>query len=152
MANNFTYKARVGDNGKLEKVYSKRAFDSDLKLFSGMDIEISFKRWRKSRTLKQNALFHAYVHEISDQTKMSAERVKRAIKAQFLTVDILDYDGVPMTNPATGEVLKEVRDTSDLNTEEMSELCENVKIWVMDFGVYLKAPNEQEELKFKDLE
>jgi len=149
MANNFVYKARVGSNGKLEKIYSKRAFDADMALFSGMDIEISFKRWRKSRTLKQNALFHAYVHEISDQTKMSPERVKRAIKAQFLTIDILDEDGVPMTNPTTGEVLKEVRDTSDLNTIEMSELCDNVRLLVMDFGVYLKAPNEQEELKFK---
>lgn len=144
----FKYRADVDESGKIIKIYNKRGFDSDIKEFSGKSIYIEISRYRRSRTLKQNALLHVWIQEIADQTKMSTDRVKRAIKAQFLTIDCLDEEGVPMTNPATGEVLREVRDTSDLNTVEMAELCENVRIWVMDFGVYLKLPGEQDELKF----
>lgn len=147
MALSFKYKGHV-ENGVL-KIQGRKGFDGDLKqFFEGKDVQIEIKKWRKSRSPKQNALFHVYVGIIAEETGMAFERVKRALKAQFLTVDILDEDGVPVTNPATGEVLKEVRDTSDLDTLEMFELCENVRLWAMDFNIYLESPNEQGELKF----
>lgn len=143
-----SFKADVSSEGRLTKIYNKQSFDSELKGFAGKSIKIKISKWHRQRTTLQNALLHAYLQEIADQTKMPLDTVKRAMKAKFLTVDVLDEDGVPVANPITGEVLREVRETHTLSTVECADFCEEIRLFIMDFGVYLKSPGENEELKF----
>lgn len=148
MANDVTYVADVSEEGVITKIYNNYGFKEDIKrLFSGGKMNIKLSKHRKQRSVKQNAMLHAYFTEIADQTKMHPDKVKNAMKAQFLTVPVLDTDGLPIVNPVTGDVLTEVRDTSDLNTFEMTEFVENIRLFVMDFGIYLPLPEEQTAMK-----
>lgn len=140
------------ENPKIDLI-NRNGFLNEIKDFrDGARIWMVVETYYKQRTPKQNGLMHAYMQEIADQSKMSLETVKRALKAQFLTVSVLDEDDNPVVNPATGEPLTEVRETSDLNTVECMEFCENIRLFAMDFGIFLKEPGEQEELKFTGLE
>lgn len=117
----------------------------------GTELEILIRKKKKKRTLPQNALFHVYVDIISKEIGMSREWVKNHLKEKFLTVTAKNICGEILINKQTGEVMTEVRDTSSLTISEMIEFCENIRIYVMDFGIYLEKPNEQGELTFTDL-
>jgi len=148
MANNFVYKARVGDNGKLEKVYSKRAFDNDLKLFSGMDIEISFKKWRKSRTNKQSnyywgcvitSVIDGLVDAGYERYKLNSETVHEFLKEKFLKEEI--------TSKETGEIIYIPRSTASLSTVEFATYVDDIIRWSAEFlNITIPLPNEQSEM------
>lgn len=103
------------------------------------------------RTLPQNALFHVYCTIIAKEIGMTMQWVKDEMKKRFLTVPAKNMWGELIINKETGEVLTEIRDTRDLSKGEMAELCENIRIYVMEFNIYLEKPNEQGELKFTNL-
>lgn len=131
---------------------SKRAFTCDLMDFKDGDrVWITIETYYKTRTLAQNALLHAYLQEICDETGNELEQTKETLKKKFLTTPMLDKNGEIMCNPVTAEVLEYVKDTRHLTTVEMAEFCENIRLWAMDWGIYLVNPNEQSELKFKNL-
>ncbi len=112
---------------------------------------LSIERYYPQRTLPQNALFHVYFTEIAEYGGTTMLEVKGALKKLFLTVDVKDQEGNIMADPKTGEVLTRVMDTSELNEVQGIEFIENIRIWAMDFGIYLESPDEQAELRFKDL-
>lgn len=131
---------------------SLSSMQSDLRDFKdGARVWVEVSTYYRTRTLDQNSLMHAYFQEIADQSKMHPEKVKAAMKAQFLTVPVLDDDDNPVLNKKTGELLMQVKDTSELTTIECAEFCENIRLFAMDFGIYLKEPGEQEELKFTNI-
>ena len=112
--------------------------------------KIEISRYQKSRSVKQNSVFHWYCKEIAEETGMAADIVKACVKKKFLTTDITGEDGMPVCDTATGEILQYIKDTSDLTTVEMMALCENLRLWAMEFfNLYLPLPNEETELKFK---
>lgn len=117
----------------------------------GTELEIIIRKKKKKRTLSQNSLIHVYFDLISKDIGKSADWVKEHMKKEFLTVPAKNIYGELIVNEKTGEQLTEVRDTSDLNIGEMIEFCENIRIYVMDFGIYLEKPDEQGELKFTNL-
>jgi hypothetical protein len=86
---------------------------------------------------------------IASESGNTLETVKSVLKRLFLTRDVLDKDGDPVVNPKTGEVLTYVQDTSALSTVEMMEFTEQIRLWAMDFDIYLPLPDEQIDFKFK---
>jgi len=112
-------------------------------------VTVQIKTRRKARSLVQNRLCHAYFGIIASESGNTLETVKSVLKRLFLTRDVLDKDGDPVVNPKTGEVLTYVQDTSALSTVEMMEFTEQIRLWAMDFDIYLPLPDEQIDFKFK---
>lgn len=107
----------------------------------------TLKRYIKQRTPAQNSLIHMYFNIIADETGNDLATVKSILKKQFLTTDLKDAMDDIICNPKTGEPLTYVRDTSDLNTIEMAEFTEKVRIFAQDFGIILPLPEDQIRLK-----
>lgn len=123
---------RVNNVLNLDTPETKRrllAFVGALRGFYAVKVEPK----RDSRSLRQNAWYHACIVEpfrqfLADQDyeATSHEAAHEILKAKFLTVEIAD--------PQTGEVIgRRVRGSSDLSTEEFSDYCERCRAWLLDF-------------------
>lgn len=136
-------------NPKVDLV-SRKAFQADLLDFKhGERVWLETSTYYRQRSVSQNALLHAYLQEIADSTGNEMEQIKDVMKKKFLTTPMLDKDGEIVCNPITGEIMEYVKDTSALNTIDMMEFCDKIKAFAMDWGIYLEAPDEQRELKFR---
>lgn len=108
---------------------------------------IVIRRYIKQRTPAQNSLIHMYFNIIADETGNDLKRVKDILKKEFLTTELKDAMDNVVFNPKTGEPLTYVRDTSDLDTWEMSVFTEKVRIFALDFNIILPLPEQQFQLK-----
>ena len=115
----------------------------------GEKVTITVKTRRKPRSLPQNSLMHAYMTIIANESGNTLETVKSVLKRLFLTRDVIDKNGDVVFNPKTGEVLTYVQDTSELSTIEMAAFTEEIRMWALDFGIYLPLPKENHELKLR---
>jgi len=144
MANEFKYKARVGSDGKLEKVYSARAFKNDLALFRDCDIEISFKKWKKPRSDKQRRFY--FGNYVESQIECFKERwgghyTKEQIhdwnKSNIFCEEMLLND----------EIIKVPKSTEDYSPMEFEDRLELGRIYFMQtFEWQLPYPLQQSEL------
>ena len=116
---------------------------------NGEKVTITVKTRRKPRSLPQNSLIHAYMTIIANESGNTLETVKSVLKRLFLTRDVIDKNGDVVFNPKTGEVLTYVQDTSELSTIEMAAFTEEIRMWALDFGIYLPLPKENHELKLR---
>jgi hypothetical protein len=111
---------------------------------------ITITKYKKKRSIEQNAVLHWYINDIAKETGMNPEIIKEALKMKFLTTTMLDGDGEPLCDKQTGEVLTYVRSTTDLNTVEFMTFLEEIRLWSQEFlNLYLPLPNEDTELKFE---
>lgn len=133
----------MGEPLRLEAVYNF------LGTLSAGRWQIDIKRYKKKRSNNQNSLIHAWFEIIAQDSGNTLDRVKSCLKGLYLTRDMKDNDGNVMCDHKTGEVLTYVEDTHNLNTAEMAIFTEEVRLWAMEFGIYLPLPDEQEELRFK---
>lgn len=148
MAANLEYICECSEDGEIT-IRNKRGFVLDVNtFFKGKLFKMRLFAYRKTRSLEQNGLMHVYFTEIALETGLTMQKVKDMMKKEFLTVDVENGYGEKVINPVTGQVMTRVMDTSELNTLEAFEFCEKVKLFVQDFGIYLKNSNEQNELKF----
>lgn len=100
------------------------------------------------RTLPQNAYFHSILPELQKglydagwRNITNVNRAKRMIKELFLT----EIE----KNEVTGEEMKVVRDTHDLNKEEMSNFLDEVLQWAAEYlSVTIYSPNEQSKFQY----
>lgn len=109
---------------------------------------IVIRRYIKQRTPAQNSLIHMYFNIIADETGNDLKRVKDILKKEFLTTELKDVMDNVVFNPKTGEQLTYVRDTSDLDTWEMSVFTEKVRIFALDFNIILPLPEEQLKINY----
>ena len=102
-----------------------------LRTLEGIECEITVSKYRKKRSLPQNAYYFGVVCVIlGDHWGYSVEEAHSAIAYEFLMVS---EDGKP----------NYVRSTTSLNTEEFNEFLEFVKRWAsIEFSVYIPDPNE----------
>lgn len=129
---------------------SLKSFQSDIADFKdGARVWISIETYYKTRTSAQNSLFHVYCQEIADYSGQDLETVKSTVKAMYAQKALLDKDGEPIVNEATGDVAMYIQDTSRMNTIEMAELTENTRLFAMEyFGIVLTLPEEQMKIKY----
>lgn len=116
----------------------------------GTKVTVEIKSRRKPRSLDQNAYLHLCLGMIADETGNSLDRVKLTLKAMYAKKPMLDKEGDPIYDKASGETVMYIQDTSDMNTLEAFEFTENVRMFAQDFcNLILPLPDEQIDLKFK---
>lgn len=131
---------------------SVNAFKSDLRDFKhGKKVWVIIEDYSPKRSLEQNALFHLWCDEISQESGQDLDDVKSTLKTMFAQYPLLDAHGEEQFNPSTGEKLMFVKDTSAMSKAEMSDLMEKTQLFALEFWqMELKSENEQSELKFKN--
>ncbi len=139
---------------KPKLIYDVKLMKEDLKLFNdGQRVYFIIETYYRKRTGAQNSLFHVYCQEIADETGQDLEAVKSTVKMLYARKPVLDKDGQEMFNIETGEMLEYVQDTSAMNTVEMATLTEKTRMFAIEyFGIILELPDEQINLKFKNIE
>lgn len=104
--------------------------------------EISLTPRRNTRSLRQNAFYHAgivqpFAEFLRDQSydQCDHEFAHSILKAKFLAEDVI--------NPETGEVLcQRVKSTTSLDTEQMSDYIDRCRAWLLDFfGIITHDPD-----------
>ena len=130
---------------------SLKSFQNDIKDFKhNQRVWVTLETYYKTRTSAQNSLFHVYCQEIADETGQDLDTVKATVKAMYAQKPLLDKDGEPIVNKATGDVAMYIQDTRDMNTVEMATLTEQVRMFALEFfGIVLTLPEEQMQLKYK---
>lgn len=130
---------------------SLKSFQNDIKDFKhDQRVWVTLETYYKTRTSAQNSLFHVYCQEIADETGQDLDTVKATVKAMYAQKPLLDKDGEPIVNKATGDVAMYIQDTRDMNTVEMATLTEHVRMFALEFfGIVLTLPEEQMQLKYK---
>ena len=136
--------SRVDESGQLKR---NRKFIADaIKSFSGKEIEIIIKRKYKQRSNQQNAFYWGYTLPFFQNLFNEAwgeirpiEEIHEILKATC------NYTEIP--NPATGEVQRIPRSTTELTTSEWMDFELQMEQFAMDFfNATLPKPNEQTTL------
>jgi hypothetical protein len=116
----------------------------------GHKLTVEYKSRRKPRSLSQNAYFHMVLGLIADECGQDLDAVKSTVKTMYAKKPLLDKEGEPIYDKATGEQAMYIQDTSDMDTIEMTELVDKTRMFALDFfGMDIPLPSENIELKFK---
>ena len=133
--------SRVDENGNLKK---NRKFIADaIKSFSGKEIEITIKRKYKQRSTLQNAFYWSVTLPFFQELIKEAwseirpiEEIHEILKATCNYSEIV--------NPATGEVQRIPKSTTELTTSEWMDYELKMEQFAMDFfNATLPKPNQQ---------
>lgn len=113
------------------------------------DVEYSWevKKYKKPRSLPQNAYLHAVLIPCFRDALYEAgwDEVKTDLDAKKIMKEL--FLRASKVNKETGELLEYVRDTSELNVEEMNILYEDVwRFCAETFHYKIPRPNEQGEM------
>ncbi len=101
-----------------------------------MDVvySVEVKRYRKNRTLGQNALFHKWLSMIAEETGNDKDDIKEYYREKFIP---------KTTRTIAGEVVLVNRSTSSLNTAEMAALMEKIHAHAATFfSIALPFPGD----------
>ena len=134
--------------------YDAKLMKEDLKAFKeGTRVVISIETYYRKRTVEQNRVLWWYIDEVSTETGMSKDEVKDFFDGKYLKVEIRDENDEIRCDRETGEVMTRIKSTTELSTIEFNTYTEQIRLYCNDFfGFSLPLPNEQPELKFKDME
>ena len=91
-------------------------------------VEIVIQRFRKPRSLNQNATMHMWFTEFAEFTGNDAKSVKSDLKAMFLP-EIEGMRGIVRT-----------KDTHELNVKEMEDFMNQIQVEAADMGIQLTQP------------
>lgn len=116
----------------------------------GDKVTVEIKSRRKPRSLAANAYLHLCLQMIADETGNSLDSVKSTVKAMYAKKPLLDVDGEPIYDKATGEQAMYIQDTKDMSSAEAFDFTEKVRVFAMDFvGLILPLPEENIKLNLK---
>jgi len=118
--------------GQEQKDYAKRLIDG-LTLAPTMVVEI--KRFRKKRSLSQNALLHKWFGLIAEEFGDTPDGVKSDLKREFLPM-------VERHSQITGEITMEPKGTSELTPQEMADFMTRIEAWAPKFGIILPTTKD----------
>lgn len=121
------FKAKVL-NGKLV-LPSTKLFIENLKNFEGKEVELIIQRYRKSRTLKQNAYYWgAIIPILADYCGYDDQEIHEALKIKFLSKK---------------GIIPTVISTTKLNTAQFTDYIERIKRWAsIELNVVVPDPDE----------
>jgi hypothetical protein len=145
MSQKFAYKADVNEEGKIEKIHNKRAFDVELQQFKGKSIRIEISKWTKKRTLPQLRYYRgslllqvidALVENGYPRHELNPDVVHLMLKQKFLKKTIVSEE--------TGDCIEIIGSTKDLTTVGMMEYIDDIVRYCAEMLNYqVILPNEQ---------
>ncbi len=94
------------------------------------------KLYRKKRSINQNNLFHMWLQCIADETGDDLYSLKEYFKRKYLP-----WRSVSVLN-GEDEVVQLVH-TSDLDTKQMTDFMEKIRIQMIGMAINLPLPGEQ---------
>ena len=114
----------------------KRRLYQVLKHLKGGVYKISLQKIKDSRSLNQNKYYWAVVVAVlASELGYFKDEMHMLLRRKFL--------GYTKANPITGEAEVFAKSTTDLNTQEMEEYLESVRVWaISELDVYIPLPNE----------
>lgn len=146
MANELIYTASVV-NGAL-KIVNRKGFDEDMKVFEGQRLIIRIKKYRKSRSNKQNRFY--WGNFMQEQIECFKERWGETYrKEQVHDWNKANFWAEDHTDEETGEIIKKPASSTDYSTTEWEEKMEIIRQWfrqVMDWE--LPFPEQQSEMNY----
>lgn len=112
----------------------REQFTQAFKPLEDTRVEVTVQKYRKSRSLQQNAYYWGVLIDIlANYTGYEPDEMHDALRWQFLRVH--RGNGLPDT----------VKSTTALTTAEFEEYLEKVRRWAAtDHSVYVPEPNEVE--------
>ena len=114
------------------------AFNDYLKSLDG-DYQLVIRKPKKLRSNQQNRYAHGVIFKmISDETGMTVNEVKEAMKLTFLTYEV--------------SRMITVRSTADLSTVEFEEFNQKCRMWAsQNINLYIPLPDECDWLNLDEL-
>lgn len=99
-------------------------------------LQVEWQTYRKRRSLNQNNLMWMWINDlvekVSDDTGHTPQEIHEYFKGQFLTPKIIEVMGQKF----------EVRTTTTLTTQEMTDYMNRIYAWACEQGYYLPLPEE----------
>ena len=116
--------------------------------FEGKEIEIIFKRKYKQRSINQNAFYWSILLEFFQGLFLEAwGEIKSKEEIHEILKFTCNYE--EKINPATGEIIKVARSTTELTTSGWMDYELQLKQFAKDyFNAVLPEPNSQIEFNF----
>lgn len=107
-----------------------------LKNLSGGVYKINIQKIKDARSLNQNKYYWAVVVSVlASELGYFKDEMHMLLRRKFL--------GYTKVNPVTGEEEVFARSTTDLNTAEMEEYLEFIRVWAINsLDIYIPLPNE----------
>lgn len=149
MATELRYIATVKDG--IVNIQGRKGFDRDMLNFNGERILIKVSKYRKDKSQNQRGYYRGVVvPEILEglvdmgwkRFQLSLDIVHEMLREKFLTTEI--------ANEETGEFMKIIRHTEDLNMPEYAEFIQNCIDWSAEFlNIIITPPQKQGILNFK---
>ena len=116
----------------------------------GAKCTIEIKSRRKPRSLAQNAYMHMAFQMMADDTGNDLEQIKTTMKVMYAKKPLLDKHGEQIYNKETGEQAFYIQDTRDMNTLEMTEFMDKVRLFSQEFlNITIPLPEQNIKLNLK---
>ena len=98
--------------------------------------KVTLQKIKDSRSLNQNKYYWAVVVSVlASEVGYFKDEMHMVLRRKFL--------GYTRTNPITGEQEMFAKSTTDLNTQEMEEYLEAIRVWaISELDIYIPLPNE----------
>lgn len=134
-------------NGLL-KLNNKNEFVKDIANFEGKEIVITIEIKTKKRSLKQNKYYWGVVVPLVKEGMIGVGyRMTKETTHEYL---ISNFNIIELVNEHSGEILKSIGRTSEMNTKEMIDYFAKITLWSVTYlGVEIPEPNEQLEIKYQ---
>jgi hypothetical protein len=110
---------------------------------------IELKKILPKRTNLQNAYLHLILGWFAIEYGETIEFVKVEFFKKLCNPELFIIDRI---NPKTGEIRKDLRSSTDLDTRELTTAIERFGNWAASVEIYLPAPNEDKFLKHIECE
>jgi len=126
------------DDGKLTLDFPSKAHEFNRAHFAGHEVEIEVRKRRSKRSLRQNAAYHASIEPLAEFLGYTTEELKLAM-----------LGGCFGWKNVNGVQLPERLHTSDLNTEEFSDLMAYTMQIAAGFDILILDPSQWKAEKRK---
>lgn len=128
----------VDENGRVHFDFPSKAHAFNQEYFAGHEVEIEIRKRRSKRSLKQNAYLHAAIEPLAEKLGVTVAGLKL-----ILLGEVFGWTNV------LGRPYPERDHTSDLNTEEFSDVMAFAQQLAAEHGVLILDPSEYKAEKQK---
>lgn len=128
-------------------IHDRKAFDSAVRgLKNGWEVDIEVSRFRATRSLAQNAYYHAVVLVyLARHTGMDVAVWHDMLKVKFLSKEefVKSPEGIIVEKFTLGDT------TRKLDTQEFDDYIERIRLWAAEkLNLYIPVPNEVEAVGY----